>query len=79
MSPKFCASASISGFTVMPKCPAMIPVKNTNVTPSDTPKTFILPKASPVAHISDRIITAWMNVCSVNSSVNQFISIESLI
>ena len=63
MSPKFCASASISGLIVTPKWPAMIPAKNTNVTPREIPKTFMLPNAMPVAQISDRIITAWMNVC----------------
>ena len=75
MSPKFWASASISGSMAIPKCPAMMPTKNTNVTPRDIPNTFIFPRASPVALISDRIITAWMNVCWVNSSVNQFMSV----
>ena len=29
---------------VYPKCPNRIPTKRTNVTPSDTPNTLILPK-----------------------------------
>ena len=58
MSPKFCASASISGSIVIPKCPAMIPTKNTKVTPSETPNIRSFPRASPVALISDKIITA---------------------
>ena len=31
---------------VNPKCPIRIPVKRTNVTPSDTPKTLILPSST---------------------------------
>ena len=65
--------ASISGSMAMPKCPAMMPAKNTNVTPSETPNMRILPSASPVAQINDRIRMAWMNDGMVNSSVSQFI------
>ena len=32
---------------VNPKCPIRIPVKRTNVTPNDTPKTLILPSSTP--------------------------------
>lgn len=32
---------------VKPKCPIRIPVKSTNVTPSDIPKILILPKSTP--------------------------------
>ena len=73
MSPKFCASVSICGSICTPKWPAMIPVKKTKVTPRDIPNIFMLPKASPVAQMSERTSTACMNVCWVNSSVNQFI------
>ena len=52
---------------------AMMPAKKTNVTPRDTPNILMLPKASPPAHMSERTITACMNVCCVNNSVNQFI------
>ena len=33
---------------VNPMCPAMIPVKSTNVTPSEIPAIFILPNNTPI-------------------------------
>ena len=39
-------------------CPAMMPTKNTKVTPNDTPHILIFPKTSPTAEISEITITA---------------------
>ena len=45
--PKSRRKVKTCGSIAMPKCPAASPTKSTNVTPRETPKTFILPSASP--------------------------------
>ena len=72
MSPKFCRTVSISGFTTNPRCPARIPAKKTKVAPRLTPKIFILPSPSPTPQISDITSTAWVKSGVVISSLNQF-------
>ena len=53
-----------------PRCPAMIPIKKTNVTPSETPKRWSFPNPNPIAVISDNIMTACKAEFSKNKSVN---------
>jgi len=63
MSPKFWANAIIPVSVFMPSLslnsPIMIPAKNTNATPRDTPLNFNCPNASPTAHTRDIRITVW--------------------
>ena len=53
-----------------PKCPAIMPVKKTNVTPSEMPKNRILPNPSPMAVIVERTMTACRGLCSKNRLFN---------
>ena len=43
---------------LIPKCPATMPIKNTNVAPNDTPSILILPNDRPTAQRNDNTITA---------------------
>ncbi len=54
----------------------MIPMKNTNVTPSEMPAIFTLPSAMPIAHISDTITMACSDECSINSRFIQSIALQ---
>lgn len=56
-----------------PKCPAMIPIKNTKVTPKETPHTLIFPRAKPIAHIIDKTITACSALYSTKIELNHSI------
>ena len=49
---------------VKPICPATIPANSTNVTPSEMPKTLILPKYTPMA-----ITMAYSSVICATESV----------
>ena len=70
----FSAKSNILGSIVKPKCPAMIPAKNTNVTPSEIPHKRNLPKISPMAEINEITTTACSAECERNSDSNIFIS-----
>ena len=45
--------------TVKPKCPIRIPMKRTNVTPSEIPATLILPSKTPAAITKEYRNTMW--------------------
>ena len=48
IKPKSCTKVRIGMGAVNPMCPAMIPVKSTNVTPSEIPAIYILPNNTPI-------------------------------
>lgn len=54
-----------------PKCPAMMPAKNTNVTPNEMPQTCIFPNPNPIAEISESTTTACKAECSTNKLYSQ--------
>ena len=59
---------------VKPKCPIRIPVKSTNVTPSDIPKILILPKSTPTDITNAYKHTIWATEAgSHNKLYNQSI------
>ena len=60
ISPKFCANASMSLFTLTPKWLATIPAKKTKVTPSEMPNILILPRYTPTAETMASTIAVWM-------------------
>ena len=57
-----------------PRCPARMPAKKTNVTPSDTPKMRTLPNPSPIAEMSESTAKACKAVCSTNKLYSQCIA-----
>ena len=64
----------MSLFTSIPKCPANIPAKNTNVMPKDTPKNFIRPRYNPTADTIESMTTACIIVgCKNVSSIHAII------
>ena len=55
-----------------PMWPAMMPAKNTKVTPKDMPHMRIFPKARPTAIMTEIIITACRGEWLRNMSESQF-------
>ena len=63
----------------MPRCPAIIPAKNTKVMPNEMPNIFSRPKYTPTAATIEMTATACIIEGSASVSSNQFIRVSFLL